>query len=663
MRKFDTILIANRGEIALRVIRAARALGLRTVAVYSEVDANAPHVTQADAAVAIGQAAPGDSYLNVARLIAAAKASGAQAVHPGYGFLSENAQFAQSCLDHGLVFIGPSPAAIAAMGDKAGARRRMAQAGVPCVPGYDGKNQSDSTLLREAKRIGLPLMVKAAAGGGGRGMRLVTREEDVAQALASARAEAQSAFGAGALILERAVQNARHVEIQVFGDSHGHVIHMGERDCSLQRRHQKILEESPSPALTPELRARMGAAAVAAAQAIDYVGAGTVEFLLDQDQQYYFLEMNTRIQVEHPVTEAVTGIDLIQLQIQVAQGQTLGIAQQDVCLNGHAIEARLYAEDVAAGFLPSTGKIVRWLRPAGVRCDDGIEEGMEVSPWYDPMLAKIIASGPTREVARARLIQALKSTVLLGVRNNRDFLIDMLQHDAFVQGAASTTFISETFSQSRWEPAAVSDLDVVMAATLLHLHRRDRLVQLCIGVDAELLDWSSDGTQYSCMRLADHDVRVQARGGQTYVVHLDESAVFRLERIRRDAMAASLTIDGIARLLHYACIDDQQITISYDGKTFAFEDALAVNNTAVDAGATGGDVFAPMHGVIQAVFVQPGQIVEKGARLAVLEAMKMQHDILAPQAGEVSGVLCEPGRQVASGARLLTLSLAPDNNS
>jgi len=660
MRKFDTILIANRGEIAIRVMRAARALGLRSVAVYSEADAGAAHVALADAAVAIGAAASADSYLNITRLIDAARASGAQAIHPGYGFLSENAQFAQACLDQGLVFIGPAPAAIHSMGDKAGARRRMAQAGVPCVPGYDGEDQADATLLREAERIGLPLMVKAAAGGGGRGMRLVTRQEDVAQALASARAEAQNAFGSGALILERAVQNARHVEIQVFGDSQGNIIHLGERDCSVQRRHQKVIEESPSPAVSPELRERMGAAAVAAARAIEYVGAGTVEFLLDADNQYYFLEMNTRIQVEHPVTEAVTGMDLVQLQIQVAQGLALDVAQEDVRLNGHAIEVRLYAEDAAAGFLPSTGRISHWQRPGGVgvRCDDGIEAGMEVSPWYDPMLAKIIASGPTREAARARLIAALQSTVLVGVQNNRDFLLDVLAHDTFVQGAATTDFIGATFGSTPWTAPAAADLDVALAAVLLHLHRRDRLAQQSLGMDEDLLDWSSDGTQYSRLRLAGRDVRVRATQGRAYALQLNGDALLRIDQVRRDGMTASLTVDGVARVVHYACVDANHIYISRDGKGFSLEDALATQGSAADAAAAGGSITAPMHGVVQEVFVQAGQAVEKGARLAVLEAMKMQHDILAPQAGEVSEVLCAKGQQVASGALLFTLTAA-----
>jgi len=659
MRKFETILVANRGEIAIRVMRAARALGYRTVAVYSEADAGAPHVAQADTAVAIGAATPGASYLNIERIIDAAKASGAQAVHPGYGFLSENAQFAQACADNGLIFIGPSPDAIRWMGDKAGARRRMAQAGVPCVPGYDGEDQSEATLRREAERIGMPLMVKAAAGGGGRGMRLVDRLEDVPNALKSARAEAENAFGSGALILERAVQRPRHVEIQVFGDSLGTVVHMGERDCSVQRRHQKVIEESPCPVMTHELRERMGTAAVAAARAIEYGGAGTVEFLLDQDNNYYFLEMNTRIQVEHPVTEAVTGIDLVQLQIQAAEGLALGFTQEDLALTGHAIEARLYAEDVEAGFLPCAGRIESWQRPSGpgIRCDDGIEPGMTVSPYYDPMLAKIIASGPTREVARARLIEALKSTVIIGPRTNRDFLIDTLQKQTFVNGGATTAFIAEEFAQSQWQPAEISGPELAMAGILLYLHRRDRLLQQCIGVAPELLDWSSDGVKYSRFNLAGRDIVVRPTDDQAYDVIVDEESVFQATRIRREAFKANLSLNGTDRSLLYACAAIDQIYISHDGRGYQLEDTLAGERTGPES-ASDGNVPAPMHGVILDIFVDVGQKVEKGMRLAVLEAMKMQHEIVANQAGEIAEILCEKGRQAASGALLFKVATA-----
>jgi len=661
MRKFNTVLVANRGEIAIRVLRAAKARGYRTVAVYSEADVGAPHLAHADMAVEIGAAAPSASYLDIDRLIAAAKASGAQAIHPGYGFLSENSQFAQACADHGLIFIGPSPEAILWMGDKAGARRRMAEAGVPCVPGYDGTDQSEATLLREAERIGMPLMVKASAGGGGRGMRLVERLTDVAQALKSARDEAENAFGSGALILERAILRPRHVEIQIFGDSHGNVVHMGERDCSVQRRHQKVVEESPCPVMTPELRAEMGAAAVAAARAIGYVGAGTVEFLLDQEQRHYFLEMNTRIQVEHPVTEAVTGIDLVQLQFQVAEGQPLGLTQAHIHLNGHAIEARLYAEDVASGFLPSTGGIELWQRPSGpgIRCDDGIETGTMVSPYYDSMLAKIIAFGPTREVARARLIEALKSTVLVGPQSNRDFLIETLAKTTFVEGGVTTAFIAEEFPQSKWQPPAIGDEELAMAGVLMHLHRRDQAQRQSVGIASELLDWSSNGIQYTRFKLAERDVLVRARSAQTYEVTLDGKTDFGVIRVRRDGLRVNLNLNGIDRSLLYWCRDANHIYLSHDGRSFVLDEQLAGAH-AQEQEVGGGNIPAPMHGVILDVFVESAQKVEKGTRLAVLEAMKMQHDIIAPQAGEVAEILCRKGRQVASGDLLFKLELADD---
>jgi geranyl-CoA carboxylase alpha subunit len=409
--------------------------------------------------------------------------------------------------------------------------------------------------------------------------------------------------------------------------------------------------------MTHELRARMGAAAVAAARAIDYVGAGTVEFLLDQENNYYFLEMNTRIQVEHPVTEAVTGIDLVQLQIQAAEGLGLGFTQEDVSLAGHAIEARLYAEDVAAGFLPSTGRIECWQPPSGpgIRCDDGIKQGVMVSPYYDPMLAKIIASGPTREVARARLIQALKSTVIIGPRSNRDFLIDTLEKSTFVKGGATTAFIAEEFPQAKWQPAEIADQELAMAGILLYLHRRDRLLEKCIGVVFELLDWSSDGIKYSRFNLAGRDIIVRPAGVQAYEVILDEKTSFQTARIRRDGFKASLSLNGIDRSLLYSCSEFNQIYISHDGHGYSLEDRLAGERTGPEI-ASGGNVLAPMHGVILDLFVGVRQKVEKGMRLAVLEAMKMQHDIMATQAGEISEILCQKGRQVASGALLFKVT-------
>ncbi|HSW23413.1 MAG TPA: acetyl-CoA carboxylase biotin carboxylase subunit, partial [Burkholderiaceae bacterium] len=440
---FTKILIANRGEIALRVMRSARDAGYRTVAVYSSADAGSLHVREADQAVYIGEPAPAKSYLNIAAIIDAARRTGADAVHPGYGFLAENADFARACRDARLVFIGPSPEAIDAMGHKAAAKRLMAAAGVPCVPGYDGDDQSPERLGAEAGRVGYPVMIKAVAGGGGRGMRLVASAAEFAQALASARSEALHAFGDAAVIVERAIVEPRHIEIQVFADRHGHAIHLGERDCSVQRRHQKLIEEAPSPAVSAELRERMGAAAVAAARAIRYEGAGTLEFLLDRDGQFYFMEMNTRLQVEHPVTEAITGLDLVALQLQVAAGEPLSLQQHQVRREGHAIEVRLCAEDAEQAFMPQSGTLGLWQPPPRLRVEHALHSGAEIPPHYDSMIAKIVSHGATRDEARRKLIAGLADTVALGVKTNQALLARCLAHPVFAAGGATTAFIGQ----------------------------------------------------------------------------------------------------------------------------------------------------------------------------------------------------------------------------
>ena len=446
--RFNKILIANRGEIACRVIRTAHRLGYRTVAVYSDADATAPHMQQADEAVRIGPAPAADSYLHIAALLKAAALTGADAVHPGYGFLSERADFAQACADAGLVFIGPPPAAIRAMGDKARAKRRRVEAGVPCAPGYLGDDQSDPALAREAEKLGLPLLVKAVAGGGGRGMRLVREMAELPDAIAGARREAQSAFGDATLMLERLIDNGRHIEIQVFADAHGHAVHLGERDCTAQRRRQKVIEEAPSPVVSPAMRAAMGRDAVAAALAVGYQGAGTVEFIVDAGMKHYFLEMNTRLQVEHPVTECITGLDLVEWQLRVAAGEPLPLTQDQITFTGHAIEARLYAEDPYDGWKPQTGRIAGWQpkctdKLAVIRIDHGIEEGGEITPYYDAMVAKFIAHGRDRADAVRRLTRALEDVPLLGLRNNGGFLRDLVQHPQFTAAQMSTTRLDE----------------------------------------------------------------------------------------------------------------------------------------------------------------------------------------------------------------------------
>ncbi|MEJ6685570.1 MAG: biotin carboxylase N-terminal domain-containing protein, partial [SAR86 cluster bacterium] len=468
MKRFNSILIANRGEIACRVIKTAKQLGYRTIAVYSDADAGAPHVQLADDAVRIGPGPVGESYLLAENILAAAITSGAESIHPGYGFLSENSAFAEAVESAGLVFIGPTREAIDVMGNKAESKRRMIEAGVPCVPGYEGHDQTDEALLAEGNKIALPLMVKAAAGGGGRGMRLVQDYAELANAIKLARAEAESAFGSGELILEKAIIQPRHVEIQVFADTLGNTVHLGERDCSVQRRHQKVIEEAPCPIMTPELREQMGQSAIDAAKSVNYHGAGTVEFLLDASGAFYFLEMNTRLQVEHPVTELITGLDLVALQISVAQGEALSITQDDVHLEGHAIEVRLYTEDPSLDFLPASGPVDLW-QPAdgvGIRIDAGIVSGQDISPFYDPMVAKVIGYGPDRESARLRLIGALKETVLFGTPNNKRFLIQCLEKQCFIDGTATTAFIAEEFSGEDLQVAPPSFADSAVAAVI-----------------------------------------------------------------------------------------------------------------------------------------------------------------------------------------------------
>ena len=468
------LLIANRGEIARRVIRTAHRMGIATVAVYSEPDANALHVREAGSAFALGGASSAESYLRIDRLIEATRATGADALHPGYGFLSENADFAQAVIDAGLTWVGPPPGAIRALGSKSAAKALAQAHGVPVLPGYFGADQRDETFTTEAARIGYPVMVKAVAGGGGRGMRLVTEAAQLPAALASARAEALAGFGSADLLIERAVLRPRHVEVQVFADAHGRCIHLGERDCSVQRRHQKIVEEAPSPALDDALRARMGNAAVAAAQAVGYVGAGTVEFLLARDGAFYFLEMNTRLQVEHPVTERVYGVDLLERQLRAALGEPLPMSQADVLARraGHAIEVRLCAEDAAAGFLPQTGSVLAWSAPAGdgVRVDHGVRAGLVVGAHYDSMLAKVIAHGATREDARRRLAAALERTVLLGIATNRDYLRRIVEHEAFAAGDADTGFVENHLAQPA--PGASASHHALAAVALVECDAR-----------------------------------------------------------------------------------------------------------------------------------------------------------------------------------------------
>ena len=644
-RRFTSLLIANRGEIACRIIAAARGRGLRTVAVYSDADAQARHVALADEAVRIGPPLAALSYLSIDAILAAARASGAEAVHPGYGFLSENAAFAEACQTAGLVFVGPTASAIAAMGNKAAAKRLMLDAGIPCVPGYQGAAQDDATLVEEARRIGFPLMVKAAAGGGGRGMRLVGAPDGLTDAIASARSEAQNAFGSAELILERAILGARHVEIQVMADAAGATVHLGERDCSLQRRHQKVIEEAPSPAVDAELRARMGHAAVTAARAIGYVGAGTVEFLLADDGDFYFLEMNTRIQVEHPVTEMITGCDLVGMQIDVAMGMPLALDQDDIVLDGHAIEARLYAEDPASGFLPQTGRILAWAPPQGegVRTDHGLVPGATVGSDYDPMLAKIIAHGRTRAEARARLIAAMGATRLLGVTTNKGFLIDCLEHPVFAAGEVTTDFLDRTGAAL----TAAPDRGAVLAAAAVLLASGDR--------SDELAGWSSTGTLRTLMTLGIGDRTspiAVSRSGAGWTIE-EGGDLDRIDSVSVAGGEVTIVRDG--RALRFAAAHDGDVVHVDDGRHVHRFDDLTYRAADRDGGLGDGTVRAPMNGRIAAVNVAPGDSVTKDSILLVLEAMKMEQPLLAGMDGVVETVSVAAGDQVATRQTLVTL--------
>jgi len=654
------LLIANRGEIAVRIARTCRRLGVSTVAVYSDADRRAMHVEAADGARRIGPAEPAKSYLDVRALLEAARASGADAIHPGYGFLSENAAFAEACADAGLAFVGPSAAAIRAMGSKESSRRLAIEIGVPVVPGFQGEAQDDATLGREADRIGYPLLVKASAGGGGKGIRVVAQRADLADALAAARREAKAAFGDSTLILERYLERARHVEVQIFGDRRGRRVHLFDRDCSMQRNHQKLVEEAPAPNLDRALRERVHAAALRVAEAIDYQSAGTVEFLVDERaSEFYFLEVNTRLQVEHPTTELVTGLDLVELQLRVAAGEALPDALRTVATNGVAIEARLCAERPDEGYLPSTGTITHFAVPAidGVRVDSGIRAGSVVGTSYDSMLAKIIAHGHDREEARRRLVAALRGTVLAGVETNLDFLQDVLRTPSFREARLSTRYLETAFAAER-DKREDDEVDAI-AAALTHVAAIESERR-----DAPLVPWH---------RLGPWRVVGRAGAAGSTEVHLrDERGAASVVRVagahgryRVDtgsgARPAEAWIgdDGALRFelegaLHRRVVDRAAGDVWVAGGerhrrlTVVSRDERAATS---HAGATGDsrNLRAPFPGLVTSVEVAPGDSVEAGSLLVVMEAMKMVHSLRAAAPGAVRGVHCQPGRTVASG--------------
>lgn len=639
MPAITKILIANRGEIACRIQRTAQALGYRTVAVYSDADAHSLHVEMADEAVNIGPAPVHQSYLNSQAILDAAHRTGADAIHPGYGFLSENPAFATACLNASITFIGPSPEAIELMGSKRLSKLAMLQAGVPCIAGYQGSAQDDATLQYEAQRIGYPLMIKASAGGGGRGMRLVQHQDQLLEQLRTARSEALNAFGSDELILEQALIGPRHVEIQLFGDQQGHLIYLGERDCSLQRRHQKVIEEAPCPIMTDALRRAMGEAALKAGRAVNYVGAGTVEFLLDGHGQFYFLEMNTRLQVEHPVTELITGVDLVDWQLQIAAGQPLPLTQAEVTLSGHAMEVRLYAEDPANDFLPQTGAVLRWEPAPGIRIDHGLREGDRISPFYDAMQGKLIAHGASREEARRKLLRAVQDTVLLGVATNQRLLADLLSHPAFVSGDFGTGFIAEHFNHIARQPASAEDLAV--AAALFYQHSANAHRHGLAG-------WRNSATAPWAYRLAVNDAVHAASVSVVADNHLQVDDV-DIHQLSTDGRWATLVLNGIRRRIAYH-LDGTQLWLP-GLKVINVTQPIA--NRQADAGS--GTLKAPMDGAIVEVHVRVGESVSKGQLLVVLEAMKMEHPLKAGIDGIIQGVQVAAGDQVRNRQVLLEI--------
>ncbi len=656
---FKTLLIANRGEIACRVIRTAKRMGLRTIAVYSDADRDALHVAMADAAYRLGPAPATESYLRIDRIIAAAKAGGADAVHPGYGFLSENAEFAEAVAAAGLTFVGPPSSAIRAMGLKDAAKALMQRAGVPVVPGYHGDRQDAAVLAKEAAKIGYPVLIKARAGGGGKGMRRVERQDEFKASLESAQREARASFGDAHVLIERYVARPRHIEVQVFADTHGNVIHLGERDCSLQRRHQKVIEEAPAPGMTPELRTAIGDIAVRAARAIGYVGAGTIEFIADTSRglrpdAIYFMEMNTRLQVEHPITEAVTGQDLVEWQLRVAAGEPLPLQQTQVQLDGHAFEARVYAEDPARGFLPAVGTLYRLLLPAAqARVDAGVRQGDAIQPFYDPLIAKIITHGPTREAALTKLAAALEACQIAGTVTNVPFLLALAKHADFQQGDVDTGLIERDLPMLTARAAPSREVIAVAAIAALGLTRARS--------DADpwstLAGWRHWSTPRQFAYL-EHDgqhldVRVSGHGKNTYEITTSDGPIV-LSILDADA-AGSMRFEMGDRILTATAVEHgTHLTVLFAGRTFAFTlpDRLAAEE---EDDAVSDRVMSPMPGLIKLVTAKAGASVTKGQPLIVIEAMKMEYTMTAPRDGRIAEVAVSAGDNVRSGALLLAL--------
>jgi 3-methylcrotonyl-CoA carboxylase alpha subunit len=646
------LLVANRGEIVCRIVRTARRLGCTSIAVYSDADRNAQHVRVADEAYYLGAAPAADSYLNIPKLIELAKRVGADAIHPGYGFLSENAAFAQACVDAGLIFVGPPASAIKSMGSKSASKAAMAAVGVPVAPGYHGSEQSAKRLAEEAARVGFPLIIKASAGGGGKGMQVVHSAAEVPAAVESAQRLARTAFGDDRLLMERYFPKARHVEIQVFADSHGQTVSLFDRDCSVQRRHQKIIEEAPAPGLRDEVRAAMSQSAIKSAQAVGYVGAGTVEFLVDDAQNFYFMEMNTRLQVEHPVTELITGLDLVEWQLRIAQGERLPLAQAQISARGCAVEARLYAEDPNREYLPSVGRIehLRWAgEAAGLRQDTGVEQGDEVSSYYDPMLGKIIAWADSREAAIDRLHRALGEIEIVGVTTNRALLVSVLADAEFRRGAVATDFLSLRRAHLQFGDVAETATDVALAALWLATRRSDRN-----ALWEDTRGWRAAAPSSTTWRFGQIAVALNAQDGDRYLASVEGQSL-TLRVLARDAAALRAECDG--KVLEVRVLEiGADLHLFRSGGQVLLNAVRTDDALQVEGGTEQGSLLTPLPGTIVAVHVENGQRVSRGSALITVEAMKMEHTLTAPYDGVVSKVAFALGDRVQAGAILVELA-------
>ncbi len=683
VKKFKKIMVANRGEIAVRVLKTANKMGFKTVSLYSKADADAIHRSQADESYLLGESSLSESYLNIENIIKLAKDSGSEAVHPGYGLLSENENFAKRVVEEGMVFIGPDQKSISMMGNKGMAKREMLKIGIPCIPGYQGIDQNNETIFKEAKGIGFPLLIKASKGGGGRGMRLVKDESEMITSLDIARKEAISSFGCDEIILEKAIFNPRHIEVQILADQYGNCIHLGERDCSIQRRHQKIIEEAPSSFLDEDLRKKIGKAAVEIAKRINYVGVGTVEFLFDEDKKFYFMEMNTRLQVEHTVTEMITGLDLVQKQIEVAQGFPLNLEQESILFNGHSIEARLYTEDPSNDYAPQTGEVVLWreAKSKGIRFDSGLFSGIHITPYYDPMVAKIVSRGKDREEARLNLVNALLDTDLFGVKTNKELLLKILENNKFIEKDITTSFLINFVKEQVGISKSEHFTALCIGACLEYELKRNSFLEKSLMISEELMNWtSSKNLPFFChykSREKDWYLSVLPNPFENGIYEVEEVSGINKQKdngeelnkvkvkiIEQKNSRARIEIENIIHKASFFFNDNEKFSplyLNFKGKDFCFINLWSKLNI-ISEKEDDGIILSPMHGILSEILVKSGDVVKKGQIVAIVEAMKMQNELKAKVNGKVKNIHQKKGNQVSIDEKLIDIEVEEYKN-